>query len=275
MIQLSFRRGWIMEFEPVEPLKIAEKRNYLIDMDGVLMRGKTLISGADEFLERLHARGSKFLLLTNNSRLTPRDLAFNLQDVGLNIQAGNIFTSALATARFLHAQKPEGTAYVIGESGLTSALHDIDYIITDRNPDFVVVGETAGYNFDHVTRAVRLILGGARFICTNPDVNGPSDGGIVPASGALAALIETATGVKAFFVGKPNPFMMRSALNYLDVHSEETTMIGDRMDTDIIAGVQTGMDTILVLSGVTTLEDVGRYPYIPKHIVSTVANIYP
>lgn len=264
-----------MELERTEPLKVAGRRNYLIDMDGVLIRGKTLIPGADEFIQRLHDRGSKFLLLTNNSRLTPRDLAFNLQDIGLKIQAENIFTSALATASFLHAQKPDGTAYVIGESGLTSALHDIDYIITDRNPDFVVVGETAGYNFDHVTRAVRLILNGARFICTNPDANGPGEGGIVPASGALAALIETATQVKAFFVGKPNPFMIRSALNYLDVHSEETTMIGDRMDTDIIAGVQSGMGTILVLSGVTLLEDVGRYPYIPGHIVSSVADIYP
>jgi NagD protein len=256
-------------------LKIPAPKNYLIDMDGVLIRGKTLIPGADEFIQRLHDRGSKFLLLTNNSKRTPRDLAFNLKDVGLPIEAHDIFTSALATARFLHAQKPGGTAYVIGESGLTSALHDIDYIITERDPDFVVVGETGGYNFDQVTRAVRLILNGARFICTNPDANGPGEGGIVPASGALAALIETATGVKAFFVGKPNPFMMRSALNYLDVHSEETMMIGDRMDTDIIAGVQSGMDTILVLSGVTPLEDVERYPYIPTHIVASVADIHP
>ena len=264
-----------MSVERMQPLNIKTPRNYLIDMDGVLIRGKTLIPGADEFIQRLHDREAKFLLLTNNSRRTPRDLAFILQDIGLNIQAQNIFTSALATARFLHVQKPGGTAYVIGESGLTSALHDIDYIITDRNPDFVVVGETAGYDFDQVTRAVRLILNGARFICTNPDANGPDEGGIVPASGALAALIETATGVRAFFVGKPNPFMMRSALNYLDVHSEDTMMIGDRMDTDIIAGVQSGMETILVLSGITVFEDAARYPYIPTHIVDSVADIYP
>lgn len=264
-----------MVVERVELLKIPEQKNFLIDMDGVLIRGKTLVPGADKFIQRLKERGLKFLLLTNNSRQTPRDLAFNLQHVGLDIQPENIFTSALATARFLHSQKPGGTAYVIGESGLTSALHDIDYIITDRDPDYVVVGETVGYNFDHVTRAVRLIMNGARFICTNPDANGPGEGGIIPASGALAALIETATSMKAFFVGKPNPLMMRSALNYLDVHSEETMMIGDRMDTDIIAGVQSGMDTILVLTGVTDIEDVYRYPYVPGHIVGSVADIYP
>jgi NagD protein len=264
-----------MPVERVERLVITEPKNYLIDMDGVLIRGKTLVPGADEFIQRLHDRGSKFLLLTNNSRYTPRDLAFNLQTIGLKIDAGKIFTSALATARFLHAQKPGGTAYVIGESGLTSALHELGYILTDREPDYVVVGETAGYNFDQVTRGVRLILNGARFICTNPDANGPGEGGIVPASGALAALIETATGMKAFFVGKPNPLMMRSALNYLDVHSEETMMIGDRMDTDIIAGVESGMETILVLTGVTRLEDVARYPYVPGHIVDSVANIFP
>ncbi len=264
-----------MPLRQVESLKIEGPKNYLIDMDGVLIRGKTLIPGADEFIQRLLDRGSKFLLLTNNSRYTPRDLAFNLQNIGLKIEAGRIFTSALATARFLHDQKPGGTAYVIGESGLTSALHQADYIITDRAPDYVVVGETIGYNFDHVTRAIRLIMDGARFICTNPDVNGPGEGGIVPACGAMAALIEAATGVKAFFVGKPNPLMMRSALNYLDVHSEETIMIGDRMDTDIIAGVETGMETVLVLTGVTSLEEVDRYPYTPDHIVASVADIHP
>jgi NagD protein len=264
-----------MPVERIESLKIENLKNYLIDMDGVLVRGNTLIPGADGFIQRLRDRGSKFLLVTNNSRHTPRDLAFNLRNIGLNIQAENIFTSALATARFLQAQKPGGTAYVIGESGLTSALHEIEYIITDYNPDYVVVGETAAYNFEHVTRAVRLILNGARFICTNPDANGPGEGGVVPASGALAALIETATGMRALFIGKPNPLMMRSALNYLNVHSEETMMVGDRMDTDIITGVQAGMETILVLSGVTRLEDVEDYPFVPSHIVDSVANIYP
>jgi NagD protein len=264
-----------MPVERVEQLRMAECKNYLIDMDGVLVSGSRLVPGADEFIQRLRDRESKFLLLTNNSRHTPRDLAFNLQRIGLKIQAEDIFTSAVATARFLQAQNPGGTAYVIGESGLTTALHGTDTIITDRNPDYVVLGETNGYNFQHITRAVRLIQDGARFICTNPDANGPGEGGIVPGCGAMAALIEAATGVKAFFVGKPNPLMMRSAMKYLGVHSEDTIMLGDRMDTDMIAGVQTGLDTILVLSGVTRLEDVARYPYVPGHIVSSVADIYP
>ncbi len=261
--------------ELLDRLKIDEVKNYLIDMDGVLVSGKTRIAGADEFLQRLRDRGAKFLLLTNNSLYTQRDLAFNLQRAGLNIEAGSIFTSALATARFLHSQKPGGTAYVIGESGLTSALHEINYIITDHSPDYVVLGETNGYNYAQITRAVRLIQAGARFIATNPDPVGPTEEGIVPAAGAMAALIEAATGVGAFFIGKPNPLMMRTALNYLGVHSEDTIMAGDRMDTDIVTGVQTGMDTILVLSGVTRLESVAHFPYVPTYIVRSVADIYP
>lgn len=264
-----------MAVELVEQLRMPECKNYLIDMDGVLVSGSRVVPGADAFIQRLHERDSKFLLLTNNSRHTPRDLAFNLQNIGLEISAQNIFTSALAMARFLESQNPCGTAYVIGESGLTTALHDIDYIITDRNPDYVVLGETNGYNFDHITRAARLIMNGARFVCTNPDVNGPTEGGIIPGCGAMAALLETATGVTPFFVGKPNPWMMRSAMKYLDVHSADTIMVGDRMDTDIIAGVQSGLDTILVLSGVTHQEEVTRHPYVPGHIVSSVADIYP
>lgn len=258
-----------------EVLHMEARKNYLIDVDGVLVSGNTLIPGADEFIQRLREREAKFLLLTNNSRHTPRDLAFNLQKIGLHINAENIFTSALATARFLRTQKPNGTAYVIGESGLTSALYEAGFIITEHNPDYVILGETLNYNFEQITRAVRLILDGARFIATNPDANGPADGGIIPACGAMAALIETATGVHPFFVGKPNPLMMRSALNLLEIHSKDTIMVGDRMDTDMIAGVQTGMDTILVLSGVTRLENVDRYPYLPGHIVESVADIYP
>jgi len=181
----------------------------------------------------------------------------------------------MATARFLQSQKPNGTAFVIGESGLTEAIHSVGYIITDHDPDYVVLGETYSYNLALITKAIRLVADGARFIATNPDPSGPSESGLVPACGAMAALIETASGVSPFFVGKPNPLMMRSALNYLDVHSEDTVMIGDRMETDIVAGVESGMETILVLSGVTRREDVARYPYQPTRIVESVAEIEP
>jgi NagD protein len=250
-------------------------KSYLIDMDGVLISGRTIIPEADRFIEELKARGLEYLVLTNNSIHTPRDLAHRLQAVGLDIPAGRIFTSAMATAHFLQSQKPSGTAFVIGESGLTEAIHSVGYIITDHDPDYVVLGETYSYNLALITKAIRLVADGARFIATNPDPSGPSESGLVPACGAMAALIETASGVSPFFVGKPNPWMMRSALNYLDVHSENTVMIGDRMDTDIVAGVESGMETILVLSGVTRREDVARYPYQPTRIVESVAEIEP
>ncbi|MCS7221999.1 MAG: HAD-IIA family hydrolase [Anaerolineae bacterium] len=250
-------------------------KSYLIDMDGVLVSGHTMIPGADQFIERLKARGAEFLVLTNNPIYTPRDLAHRLQAIGLHIPPERIFTSAMATARFLHSQKPGGKAFVIGESGLTEALHEVGYIITDIEPDYVVLGETLGYNLERITRAIRLIAAGAHFIATNPDPSGLSEGGLVPACGAMAALIEKASGVSPFFVGKPNPLMMRMALNYLNVHSENTVMIGDRMDTDIVAGVESGMETILVLTGVTRLEQVARYPYQPTRIVRSVAEIEP
>jgi NagD protein len=250
-------------------------KSYLIDMDGVLVSGRTLIPGADRFIEQLKALAVEYLVLTNNSIYTPRDLAHRLQAVGLDIPVERIFTSAMATARFLQSQKPNGTAFVIGESGLTEAIHSVGYIITDHDPDYVVLGETYSYNLALITKAIRLVAGGARFIATNPDPSGPSEGGLVPACGAMAALIETASGVSPFFVGKPNPWMMRSALNYLDVHSENTVMIGDRMDTDIVAGVESGMETILVLSGVTRREDAARYPYQPTRIMESVAEIEP
>ncbi len=252
-----------------------ETKNYLIDMDGVLVRGNTIIPGANEFIDRLHAAKSKFLVLTNNSRFTQRDLAYRFSMVGLNIPENSIFTSAMATARFVHSQRPGGKAFVIGESGLTTALHDLGYIITEHNPDYVILGETETLNQEIFTKAIRLVAGNARFIATNPDSSGPSEKGIVPGAGALAALIEKASGKTAFYVGKPNPLMMRSAINYLGVHSEDTIMVGDRMDTDIAAGVQSGMETILVLSGITRREDVERYPYVPTHIVDSVADIVP
>ncbi len=250
-------------------------KNYLIDMDGVLVRGRQMIPGADRFIERLRARGAEYLVLTNNSLYTPRDLAHRLQALGLDIPSERIFTSAMATASFLRSQRPNGKAFVIGESGLTEAIHEIGYVITDLEPDYVVLGETHSYNLEMITKAVRLIAAGARFIATNPDPVGPSEGGPVPACGAMAALIEKASGASPFFIGKPNPLMMRTALNYLGVHSENTVMIGDRMDTDIVAGIESGMETILVLSGVTRREDIGRYPYQPAHVVASVAEIEP
>jgi NagD protein len=250
-------------------------KNYLIDMDGVLINGPTIIPGADLFLERLRARHAEYLVLTNNPLYTTRDLAHRLQSIGLDIPAERIFTSAMATARFLQSQRPGGTAFVIGESGLTEAIHSVGYVLTDRNPDYVVLGETFSYNLELVTKALRLVVGGVRFIATNPDPVGPAEGGLVPACGAMAALIERASGVSPFFIGKPNPLMMRSALNYLGVHSENTLMVGDRMDTDIIAGVESGMETALVLSGVTRQAEVNRYPYLPTRIVESVADLQP
>ncbi len=250
-------------------------KNYLIDMDGVLVRGGTMIAGADGFLARLKAREARFLILTNNSRFTPGDLSHRLQGIGMDVAPDCIFTSAMATARFLQAQRPNGTAFVIGDSGLTSAIHSAGYIITDRQPDYVVLGEATNYTLEVFTQAVRLIEAGARFIATNPDPNGPAEGGTMPACGAVAALIEKASGVNAFFVGKPNPLMMRMALKYIGAHSENTVMVGDRMDTDVIAGVQTGLETILVLSGVTRREDVDRFPYRPSRILASVADIEP
>ena len=248
-------------------------KNYLTDMDGVLVRGSTVIPGAAEFVHTLQDRGTPFLILTNNSLYTPRDLQVRLSYMGLNVPAESIFTSALATAQFLHDQRPGGRAFVIGESGLTTALHEMGYILTDRDPEYVVLGETATYSFSRITSAIRFVLDGARFIVTNPDVNGPGEGGIVPGAGALASTISAATGVKPYFIGKPNPLMMRTALRKLGAHSEESVMIGDRMETDIAAGTESGLRTILVLTGVTSREQVERFPYRPTWIRDSVADI--
>ncbi|MBP7693867.1 MAG: HAD family hydrolase [Anaerolineales bacterium] len=250
------------------------RKHILTDMDGVLVSGRQLIAGADQFIERLKTSGGEWLVLTNNSLYTPRDLAYRLQTIGLEIPAERIFTSGMATARFLQTQRPNGTAFVIGESGLTGPIHDAGYVMTDHAPDYVVLGETLNYSVDAITKAARLVAAGARFIATNPDPNGPSEHGLVPACGAMAALIEKASGVAPFFIGKPNPLMMRLALNHLGVHSEAALMIGDRMDTDIVAGVQAGLGTILVLSGVTRAEEVQRYPYQPGQVAGSVAEIH-
>ncbi len=252
-----------------------EPKSYIIDMDGVLVSGQTLIPGADEFISRLKAGGHKFLILTNNSVYTPTDLAHRLRTIGLPVEKEQIFTSAMATANFLATQKPGGKAFVIGEVGLTVAIHGAGYIMTDIEPDYVVLGETLNYSLESITKAVRMVAAGARFIATNPDANGPSEFGLVPACGAMAALIETASGSKPFFIGKPNPYMMRSALNFLGVHSENTVMVGDRMDTDMLAGLQSGLETILVLSGVTRQADIGLFPYQPAHVFPSVMDIEP
>jgi NagD protein len=244
-------------------------------MDGVLVTGTKVIPGAIEFIERLRAANAPFMVLTNNSKRTPRDHQARLSAIGLDIPDESIFTSALATARFLESQRPGGSAYVIGEAGLTTALHEIGYVLTEHDPDYVVLGETSSYNFESITIAIRLIDAGARFIATNPDVSGPGEKGKVPATGAVAELITAATGVRPYFVGKPNPLMMRAALRMLDAHSEESIMIGDRMDTDMIAGLESGLETILVLTGVTDISEVDRFPYRPTRVVDSVADIIP
>jgi NagD protein len=249
-------------------------KSYLIDMDGVIVRGNELIPGADAFLQRLHDRQAKFLILTNNPQYTPVDLQYRLASIGANVTQEHIYTSAIATAHFLKWQLPNGTAFAIGEVGLTEALHSVGYVLTEKKPDFVVLGETTSYSYGRITQAVRLIREGARFIATNPDPSGPGEGGLVPACGAIAALIETATGIKPYFIGKPNPLMMRAALRYLNEHSENAIMIGDRMETDVRVGIESGLETVLVLSGVTTSpEEIERYPYRPTRVVASVAEL--
>jgi NagD protein len=244
-----------------------------MDMDGVLVHEENAIPGADRFIARLRELGRPFLLLTNNSIYTRRDLSARLRLTGLDVPEESLWTSALATARFLESQRPGGSAFVIGEAGLTTALHEAGYTLSEREPDYVVLGETRTYSFERITRAIRLIDGGARFIATNPDPTGPTPDGALPATGSVAALISRATGVDPYFVGKPNPLMMRSALNFLDAHSESTAMIGDRMDTDVVAGLEAGLETILVLSGVTTRAEAERFPYRASRIVDSVADL--
>ncbi|MFD5745888.1 HAD-IIA family hydrolase [Streptomyces sp. NPDC127033] len=247
--------------------------SWLTDMDGVLIHEGIPIPGARDFLKRLKESGKPFLVLTNNSIYTPRDLRARLVRMGLDVPEENIWTSALATAQFLDDQRPGGTAFVIGEAGVTTALHDIGYTLTDHEPDFVILGETRTYSFEALTKAVRLINNGARFIATNPDETGPSAEGALPATGAVAALITAATGKKPYFVGKPNPLMMRAGLNAIGAHSETSAMIGDRMDTDVLAGLEAGMRTFLVLTGVTQPDEVDRYPYSPSKVMDSIADL--
>jgi NagD protein len=252
---------------------------WLTDMDGVLVHENQAVPGAAELIQRWVDTSRRFLVLTNNSIFTPRDLAARLRASGLEIPEENIWTSALATAQFLKDQVSAGgidsgnRAYTIGEAGLTTALHEAGFILTDQNPDFVVLGETRTYSFEAITTAIRLILAGARFIATNPDATGPSKEGPLPATGAIAALITKATGREPYIVGKPNPMMFRSAMNQIDAHSETTAMIGDRMDTDIIAGMEAGLHTVLVLSGITQRDEIASYPFRPNQVLASVADL--
>src|SRR5215212_8770663 len=244
-----------------------------MDMDGVLVHEDHPIPGAAEFIDRLRACGLPFLVLTNNSIFTRRDLSARLAAVGLRLEEDAIWTSALATADFLDSQRPGGSAFAIGEAGLTTALHTVGYTLTERDPDYVVLGETRTYSFERIAQAIRLISAGSRFIATNPDNVGPTPDGLLPATGSVAALISRATGVDPYYVGKPNPLMMRSALNAIEAHSETTAMIGDRMDTDVVAGIEAGLETILVLTGISTRESAERFPYRAARIVDSVADL--
>jgi NagD protein len=248
---------------------------WLTDMDGVLVHENHAIPGANELINRWVDTSRRFLVLTNNSAFTPRDLSARLEKSGLNVPEENIWTSALATASFLEGQSGEKTAFVIGEAGLTTALHESGFVLTDQDPAWVVLGETRTYSFETITTAIRLIANGARFIATNPDTTGPSREGILPAAGAVAAMITSATHRKPYIVGKPNPMMFRSAMNRIEAHSESTAMIGDRMDTDIVAGIEAGLHTVLVMTGVTTPADIEQYPFRPNRVIDSVADLIP
>jgi NagD protein len=246
---------------------------WLTDMDGVLVHEGIAIPGGPEFIKALREKGLPFLVLTNNSIFTPRDLRARLAYSGIDVPEENLWTSALATAQFVADQIPNGSAYAIGEAGLTTALHQAGYTLTESDPDYVVLGETRTYSFEAITKAIRLIVGGARFICTNPDVTGPSQEGLLPAAGSVAAMITAATGRQPYYVGKPNPVLFRSALNLIGAHSESTAMVGDRMDTDILGGMEAGLETFLVLTGSTSADEVEKHPFRPSHVVNSIADI--
>lgn len=249
------------------------RHGFLIDMDGVIYRGHEVIPGADTFVRQLLDKDIPFLFLTNNSQRTGRDVATRLRRMGMPVEERHIFTCAMATARFLAGQKPHGTAFIIGEGGLTQALHHNGYSIVDSDPDYVVVGEGRTFTFENVEKAVRMIMDGAKLVATNPDPNCPTSEGLRPGCGAIVAIIEKATGIEAFSVGKPSPIMMRAARKTLGLSAEETSMIGDTMETDILGGVQMGYRTILVLSGGTREEDLKRFAYRPDVIVNSVADL--
>lgn len=249
------------------------KSGFICDMDGVIYHGSKILDGVAEFVVWMQKNNKKFVFLTNSSERTPHELSMKLERMGLQISPDHFYTSAMATSEFLHSQKPDCTAYVIGEAALTKALYDQGIYMNDVNPDYVVVGETSTYSFEKITKAINLVLNGAKLIGTNPDITGPYENGIYPATGSLIAPIEISTGKKAYFVGKPNPLMLRHGLKKLNCHSQDIAFIGDRMDTDIIAGIESNIDSVLVLSGVTAMEDIDKFPYRPKYIVNGVGDL--
>ncbi|MBO5321972.1 MAG: HAD family hydrolase [Clostridia bacterium] len=252
---------------------IKNKIGFICDMDGVIYHGNRILDGVSDFVNWMIDNNKKFVFLTNSPERTPHELSMKLERMGLNVTPEHFYTSAMATAAFLKSQNPNCTAYVIGEAALTKALYDQGIYMNDINPEYVVVGETRTYNFEKIEKAIELVNKGAKLIGTNPDITGPTEKGIMPATGSLIAPIEIATGKRAYFVGKPNPLMLRHGLKKIDCHSEEIAFIGDRMDTDIIAGIESNVDTVLVLTGVTAIEDIDKFPYRPKYILNSVADI--
>ncbi|MBQ1942253.1 MAG: HAD family hydrolase [Clostridia bacterium] len=253
--------------------EVLNKEGYILDMDGVIYHGNRILNGVKEFVEWMIANGKKFVFLTNSPERTPHELSMKLERMGLSVSADHFYTSAMATAEFLNSQAPGCTAYVIGEAALTKAMYDKKIYMNDINPDYVVLGETRTYSFEKLEKAIELVNRGAKLIGANPDTVGVTEKGVMPATGSLIAPIEIATGKKAYFVGKPNPLMLRHALNQIGCHSADIAFIGDRMDTDIIAGIESNVDTVLVLSGVTKKEDIEKFPYRPKYVVGGVGEL--
>ena len=260
---------------PADLDAIRSKLGFLCDMDGVIYHGDRLLDGVPAFVRWLEQSGKQYLFLTNGSGRTPLELQQKLARMGLDVGVDKFYTSALATARFLQNQSPGCSAYIIGDPGLFNALHETGIIMNDADPDYVVVGETRSYNYDQIVRAVHHVRNGAKLIGTNSDMTGPVETGIIPACRALIAPIELASERKAYFIGKPNALMMRTGLRMLGVRTTEAAMIGDRMDTDIVAGIETGIDTILVLSGVTDVKRMRTFPYRPQYILNGVGDIAP
>jgi NagD protein len=252
---------------------LAAAHHWLCDMDGVLINHGHIVKGADRFLDRLREKQTGFLVLTNNALFTPSQIHDNLESLGVHVHREQLWTSSLATAQFIHDQRPKGRAFIIGEAAIHDALSDVGYVEDAINPDYVVIGETWTYSFDDITTAIRLIDRGISFVATNPETFGTTPEGRLPGAGALTALIQSVTNVKPYFVGKPNPVMIRDALNILGAHSKSTIMVGDRMDTDIRAGVEAGVETVLVLSGVTQRDEIARYAFQPSHVVDSIADL--